>query len=336
MPTTISTKTGKFFEQYEGDSILSSAEKSGINFQYSCRTGRCSSCRCKLISGKTKTFSSEVGLSEKEKSDGYILSCVRYAIDDILIEIDDLGDIELPKATTIPCKISNIEKVSEDIINLTLRIPPNTNFNFIPGQYLDIIGLNGVKRSYSIANNFQNNLIELHIKEVPNGEFSDYWFKNAKLGDLLRLNGPHGTFFLRESKKGIVLLATGTGIAPIKAILDSLEVSPDIVQLPIFLLWGVRKSNDLYIDFLDKYKNVNFKYIPVLSRPESSWHGRSGYVQDIVIDEKIDLSKYNVYACGSEQMISDAKILFRRNGLNESSFFSDAFVASSDIIKNHI
>jgi CDP-4-dehydro-6-deoxyglucose reductase, E3 len=330
--TIIKTSSGKEFEQIDGQSILSSAKKAGINFQYSCKTGRCSSCKCKLISGNTQTYSDEIGLTESEVKDGYILSCIRYAEDNIEIEVDDLGDIEIPKVQLVPSKINTFKMLSEDVIQVILRIPPNTDFNIIPGQYVDMVSPSNVKRSYSIANNVTNNLIELHIKKVINGEFSKYWFDDAKPDDLLRIKGPHGTFFLRESNKDIIFLATGTGIAPVQSMLDSLDKSKNIDDLSIYLLWGGRKSTDLYIDFSNKYKNLNLKYIPVLSRPDPNWHGKVGYIHNVLIEEKLNLENYDVYACGLDQMISDANKLLIQNGLKNNSFFSDAFVASSDII----
>lgn len=333
MSINIRTKSGKLFKQVEGESILSSAEKAEVYFQYSCKTGRCSSCKCKLISGKVKNYADQVGLDEEEKSQGYILSCVTYAIENIELEVDDLGDIKLPKPVTLPCKIDSINKISNDILILTLRTPPNSNINFIPGQYFNMIGPEGLKRSYSIANNIQNGLIELHIKRVSDGLFSEYWFEKSKINDLLRLNGPHGTFFLKENNKKLIFLATGTGIAPIKSILDSIEDSPADYGSEIYLIWGGRNISDLYIDFSDKYKNINLKYIPVLSQINSKWTGEIGYVQEILLKMELDLSNYAVYACGLDNMISDSKKLLVENGLNENNFYSDAFVASSDIME---
>lgn len=328
----IKTVSGREFNQIDGKSILESAEAAGINLQYSCRTGRCSSCKCKLIGGITDTINDELGLSKSEKDEGYILSCVRYAKDDIEIQVDDLGDIKLPKAKTIPCKISNLNLLSNDVMQLFLRIPPSMEFNFLPGQYINLISPTGIKRSYSIANNFQDNLIEMHIKKVPKGKFSEYLFNEANENDLLRLNGPHGTFFLRENTKGIIFLATGTGIAPIKSILDSIDVQKGFKSKPIYVVWGGRKDSDIYLDLCGLYKNINFKYFSVLSRPKSNWNGRIGYVQDAILEEKLNLSEYNVYACGLDNMITDAKYIFLKNGLNQNEFFSDAFVDSSDIM----
>jgi CDP-4-dehydro-6-deoxyglucose reductase len=328
----IKTSSDITFEQINGKSILDSAEKAGINLQYSCRTGRCSTCKCKVVKGMTKTYSDELGLTQLEKDEGYILSCVRYAEDNIEIEVDDLGDIEIPKPQTVPCKINKLKMLSEDVMQVILRIPPNTSFNFIPGQYLDLISPSGIKRSYSIANNITNNIIELHIKKIINGDFSNYLFKDAKLDDLLRLNGPHGTFFLREeADKDIIFLATGTGIAPIKSILESMEVLLEDDSRSISVIWGARKKSDLYLDYFDK--NLNIDYIPVLSRASSDWTGDIGYVQDIAIEKKYDLTNTIVYACGSNEMIKSAKKTFIDSGLNKNHFYSDAFLASSDIIQ---
>lgn len=328
----IKTVSGKAFKQIDGMSILDSAALAGINFQYSCRTGRCSSCKCKLISGVTQQFKDELGLTESEKEDGYILSCVRSAQGSIEIEVDDLDGITLPKSQTVPCKINSLKMLSEDVIQIFLRIPPSIKFDFIPGQYINLTSPNGHKRSFSIANNFQNQLLELHVKKVSNGKFSNYLFNNAKKEDLLRLTGPHGTFFLRESKKGLIFLATGTGIAPIKSILESLEELNSEYFERIIVIWGGRKSNDLYLDFSKYYKNIKIEYIPVLSRPDHNWSGKKGYIQDTLIEKNLDFSKYNVYACGLDEMICDAKKLLLKNGLNQNSFFSDAFVSSSDIM----
>lgn len=334
MTINIKTTSGKSFEQLNDESILSSAEKAGINFQYSCKTGRCSSCKCKLISGEVNNYSDQIGLSDEDKKEGYILSCISYAIKNIEIQIEDLGDIKLPKPLTVPCKIDSLKKVSEDILVINLRTPPNSNISFIPGQYIDMIGPEGVKRSYSIANNLKDGLVELHVKRVIDGTFSNYWFSKAVVNDLLRLNGPHGTFFLRENNKGVIFLATGTGIAPIKSILDSLSESQSTNTKSIYLIWGGRNMPDLYIDFAHMYKKLDLKFIPVLSQPSTDWNGEVGYVQDALIRQNLDLANYSVYACGLDKMIADSRNLLINNGLKLEDFHSDAFVASSDIISS--
>jgi CDP-4-dehydro-6-deoxyglucose reductase len=158
---------------------------------------------------------------------------------------------------------------------------------------------------------------------------SAYFFKEAKINDLLRLEGPIGTFFLRDSSfKNIVFLATGTGIAPIKSILEGLDKSHEQYQNKNFwVIVGARYQDDLFWE--PNLKNLHIKYIPVLSRQVNDWNGAKGYVQDIVLKQQIDLENTQVYACGSNEMIKSAKELFLKNNLKENNFFSDAFVQTN-------
>ncbi len=169
----------------------------------------------------------------------------------MFLEVEDLGSFMLPPVRTLPCRVSNLDRLVSDVVLVKLRLPPTAEFSFIPGQYVDLIGPNGIRRSYSIANaSFAEKTIELHIREVSGGAMSDYWFNQANPNDLLRLNGPHGTFFLRETKDvDLFFLATGTGIAPVKVMLESMadltsEQSPNSVTV----LWGVRNSQDHYLN----------------------------------------------------------------------------------------
>ena len=193
----ITTTSGSSFTQLDRDTILNAAEKSGINLAYSCRTGRCSTCKCKIINGDTIPIFDESGLSQEEKDNGWILSCARTAIDNVEIEIDDLGDVIVPKPNILPCRINSLDKVSKHVTRVRLRLPPASDFKILPGQYLDIIGPAGVRRSYSVANYVTENILELHIGQVASGCLSKYFFEEAKENDLLRINGPLGTFFFK-------------------------------------------------------------------------------------------------------------------------------------------
>jgi CDP-4-dehydro-6-deoxyglucose reductase len=254
---------------------------------------------------------------------------VRAAETDVLLEVDDLSDIELPAAKTWPCRISEIKLLASDVVQVLLRLPPMSDFHFVPGQYVDVIGPNGIRRSYSLANaGLEENTLELHIRAVQGGAMSEYWFKRAKANDLLRLNGPLGTFFLRETANiDLIFLATGTGIAPVKAILESLR-KPRTDQLPksINVFWGGRQVEDLYfnVSAISGLQN----YIPVLSRPTDSWAGAKGYVQDALMNSVPSLSNAAVYACGSDAMIHSAKNSLINAGLPSGRFYSDAFVKS--------
>ncbi len=324
--------SGREFAAESGVSLLDAASAAGITLPYSCRTGRCSTCKALVQRGQTYPRTEETGLSSEEIEAGWILTCVRSAETDVELDIEDLGGITLPQPKTLPCRIAELDKLAPDVLRVKLRLPPTATFSFIPGQYIDVIGTNGIRRSYSLANaNYSEKLLELHIRAVNSGTMSDYWFNHAKTNDLLRLNGPLGTFFLREcAKTNIFFLATGTGIAPVKAILESLmHVPEDQRPQSITVLWGGRKPEDLYIDIAAI--PGKHKFIPVISSPNEGWTGATGYVQDILLSTAPDLSKAAVYACGSDNMIHDAKKLLSNAGLPTARFYSDAFVSSGVI-----
>lgn len=325
----ITLGSGKSFHAFDPVSIFEAATKSNISLPYSCKTGRCSTCRCRVISGITRALHPETGLSEQEKTEGWILSCVRTVETDVQIQIDDLSGVELPAPKTLPCRISEIKPLATDVVRVLLRLPPAADFEFIPGQYIDLIGPNGIRRSYSIANvNSAEKVIELHIRDVRGGTMSDYLFRHAKPNDLLRLNGPLGTFFLRETKDlDLIFLATGTGIAPVKAMLESIPfLHASKTPRSVTVLWGAREHDDHYFNVANL--PLPHIYIPVLSRPSSGWDGVKGYVQDALLARKPDLSNAAVYACGSNVMIQSARALLIEKGLHPNSFYSDAFVSS--------
>lgn len=324
--------SGREFSAESGVTLLDAASAAGIALPYSCRSGRCSTCKALVQRGQTRARTEETGLSPVEIEAGWVLTCVRTAETDVELDIEDLGPVQLPQPRTLPCRIAELEKFGTDVLRVKLRLPPTSNFSFIPGQYIDIIGINGTRRSYSLANaSYSEKILELHIRAVNGGSMSEYWFNHAKFNDLLRLSGPLGTFFLREcANTEVFFLATGTGIAPVKAILESLTQIPEEQQpKSITVLWGGRKPEDFYIDIAAIPGKHH--YIPVISRPNESWTGAKGYVQDILLSTATDLSKAAVYACGSDNMIQDAKQLLSNAGLNLARFYSDAFVSSGNI-----
>jgi CDP-4-dehydro-6-deoxyglucose reductase len=321
---------GRSFATGTGGSLLDDAVLAGIALPHSCKTGRCSACKCKVRKGETFALQAEIGLTDKEKTDGWILSCVRSAQTDIELEVEDLSGLSLPTCKTLPCRISSIERVRVDVIRVILRLPPSADFKAIPGQCVDVIGPFGVRRSYSLANTITTDkTLELHIRAVDGGVMSNYWFNQAKDNDLLRLTGPRGTFVLRKlTQLNLVFLATGTGIAPVKAMLESLaRVTPDEAPQSVTVYWGGRTPSDLYIDV--QSMATGHQYVPVLSRAAADWTGATGYVQDAFRASNPDLSRAVVYACGSDAMIRSAKANLLAAGLPETRFFSDSFVPSA-------
>jgi CDP-4-dehydro-6-deoxyglucose reductase len=325
----IQTTFGKSFPQVEGQSLLDAAAKAGISLPYSCKTGRCSTCKCKVLKGQSATIVDELGLTSDEKAQGYILSCVRSANTDMLIEMEDLGDQIIPEVKTLPARISSLEKLAPDVLSVKIRFPPNTPLTYLAGQYINVIGPAGLRRSYSLANApAADKQVELHIRAVQGGAMSGYWFNKAKANDLLRINGPLGSFFMRSlAGLHLVFLATGTGIGPVKAMLEQLASASATDQpLSVTVYWGGREPQDLYANPSEWHPAL--RYVPVLSRAPDSWTGTRGYVQKALLSDTHDLTHAVVYACGSDAMIQSAKAALITAGLPDKRFYSDAFVPS--------
>ena len=320
--------SGKAFEVQRGQSILEAAEDAGNSLPYSCRTGRCSSCKCRIVGPTTLKFD-ELGLTDAEKQSGWKLTCARVPTGDVKLDINDLGDIDLPKAKVVPAKIDELTYLTSDILKLRLRLPPTAQFRFIPGQYINLLGKNSLQRSYSLASDCNGQVLEMHVRRVPNGTMSEYLFENAKVDDLLRINGPHGTFILRPpAESDLIFVATGTGIGPVKSMIEQIESMPaDQLPRSIKILWGMRREEEVYWSPSNKLGLVDF--IPVLSQAADGWDGERGYVQDVLFRSNVITSQTYIYSCGSEAMINATKSKALSAGLTEENFYSDSFVASN-------
>ena len=321
----------KFFIKAD-QTILDAALKSNISWPHSCENGRCNSCKCKIVSGTTIAIYPESNLTSEEKKDGWILACLRKVNSNVTLTIPSFENKNLPAPKILPCKITIIEYLSPNIIKIILRFPKNTSFEFLPGQFVNIISPANIKRSYSIVNSdFSSSLLEFHIRKFKNGIMSNYWFNDAKINDLLRIEGPKGTFGLQpNTNKNLIFLATGTGIAPIKSILSSVSSLKKIHRpKSIWIFWGNRYIDDIYFN-LQELPNVDL-HISVLSKPNSDWHGATGHVQDVLFGIKTSFDDCEVYACGSPQMIKDAKFMLIQYGLPEKCFFSDAFFSTDKL-----
>ena len=322
----INTIEGNSFPSKNGETILESALSSGFVFEYSCKSGQCGTCKTTLLKGKVIEVQEQLALNKKDANNQF-LTCCCVAASDILIDATDLSAMHGIEVKILPTKVNSLELLSEDIMQVKLRLKPSSNFVFLEGQFIDIIGPNSIRRSYSIASISSNKEIIILIKRVKGGEFSNYWFNEAKSNNLLRIEGPKGTFFLRDRAKPLVFLATGTGIAPIISILDRLDSDPDFNQTEsISLFWGNRMQQDFV--WKPNFKKINVDFYPIISRKDDEWKGEIGYVQDVALRISSDTHKINVYACGASSMINSAKASFVGAGLSENDFYSDAFVQS--------
>ena len=310
--------------EYQGAAeitLLNAALANKLSLQYSCKKGACGVCVADVLAGVVKNEHGAL------VNCGSVLTCSSYPQSDVTLKANyyaELADIE---CLTVPCKIASLNFITEDIIVLTLRIPPSTPFNYLAGQYIDLIH-GSVRRSYSIANAQSTSAgIELHIRLLCDGEFSQL-LKQSTPNQLMRIEGPKGTFFVRDAVNPIIFLAGGTGFAPVKAMVEGLLASAS--QRDIYIYWGMPHSTSLYTDIAKSWAMEfnHVHYVPVMSSEDATWHGRVGFVHQAVLDDFSDLSEYHVYACGSPLMIDAAKNAFIANGLDDAHFYSDAFVPS--------
>ncbi len=332
--------SGRGFEAESGETMLAAGIRQGIGLPYGCKDGACGSCKCKKLSGSvTHGPHQEKALSAQEEADGYVLTCCGTAQSDVVLESRQVTHAGAFPIKKMPARVAALEKLSPDVMRIKLQLPANDIIQYHAGQYVEFILRDGARRSYSMANAphtvSDKPFIELHLRHMPGGLFTDHVFGAMKDKEILRIEGPFGSFFLREdSDKPIVLLASGTGFAPVKAILEHMQFKA--ITRPTTLYWGARRPADLYLHtWAEQAARTmsNLRYVPVLSeaRPEDDWRGRSGFVHHAVMADLPDLSGHQVYACGVPVMVESAERDFvARCGLPAEEFYADSFTSEAD------
>ena len=335
MPHQVTIKpSNHVFTAADGETILDSALREGFNIAYGCRDGACGSCKGKLLEGRVDygAYQSSA-LLDTEKTSGYALFCQAKPLSDITIECREISALKEIQVRTLPCRVQKLQRLAPDVMMLQLKLPASERLQFLAGQYVDLLTKGGLRRSLSLANAPHDDaVLQFHLRNYG-GPLSKLVFETLKEKDILRLEGPLGTFFLREdSNKPIVLLASGTGFAPIKAIIEH-AIHKGLTR-KMTLYWGCRVRADLYLNGLAESwaRDHRINYIPVLSdaTPADHWQGRTGFVHRAVMEDFPDLSGHQVYACGAPVVIDSAKQDFSAQcGLPEEEFFCDAFTPSS-------
>jgi CDP-4-dehydro-6-deoxyglucose reductase len=348
MPYTITVEpSGRSFEAREAETILSAALHHGVGLPYGCKDGACGSCKCKLLDGRVVHGPhQEKALSAEEEAQGYVLTCCAVAHSDVVIESRQVTAEGLPPIKKMPARVARLERLASDVMRLELQLPAGDAFTYLAGQYLDILLRDGTRRSYSMANaphtlmrtlegsSTPVPVAEFHIRHMPGGKFTDHVFGAMKEREILRVEGPQGSFYLREeSDRPMVLLASGTGFAPIKALIEHLQFIGN--TRPATLYWGGRRPADLYLDAWVRAQLPTtpwLRYVPVVSdaQPEDAWTGRTGFVHRAVLEDTPDLSGHQVYACGAPIVIESARRDYLAAGLPEQEFFADAFTTEAD------
>ena len=343
MPKVTVQPANQAFEVQEGESVLAAALRQGVMLPYGCKNGACGSCKGKIVAGAVDYghYHARV-LTETERAHGKALFCQAKPLGDLVIECRTIGAAKDIAVRTLPCRVQQLQKVADDVMIVRLKLPANERLQFLAGQYIDFLLKGGERRSFSMANApHADELIELHVRQVAGGSFTDHVFNKMKERDILRLEGPLGSFFLREeSAKPIVFVASGTGFAPIKSIIET--AFHRNVTRPMVLYWGCRRPKDLYLHALPEQwarRRSGFRYIPVISeaRSEDQWTGRAGFVHRAVMEDLPDLSLHQVYACGVPVMVDSAKRDFTTLcGLPEDEFYADSFTTQADLASDEL
>lgn len=314
--------------------ILDAAIRQGISMPYGCRDGQCGSCIGQVSSGKIVYKKQPAALTADEEDLGFAVFCQAYAKSDLVLNIQELRHTDVP-LKRFPAKIRSIKHIGKDVIQIIMSLSSSFRMQFFAGQYINFILDDGRRRSFSIANApHEDKHIELHVRHIKGGEFTGEVFDNMKPGDIVRIEGPLGSFFLREdSDRPVILLAGGTGFAPIKGIVE--HALNKNIKRDFHIYWGVKTFNDLYFhEQAMRWANENehITYTPILDNLDldADWKGRTGYVHENVLQDFDDFSGMEVYASGPPVMVYAARDTFVRHGMNPEHCYSDAFEFSND------
>jgi CDP-4-dehydro-6-deoxyglucose reductase len=328
------------FTTNEGEAILAAAIRQGVAMPYGCKDGACGSCKCKKLSGDVSHGPHQAkALSADEAASGLILACCAVAQSDVVLESKQVTAADALPIKKLPVRVTTVSKVSDDVVVLRLQLPANDTFKYHAGQYVEFLLRDGDRRSYSMANapHTQTDApgLDLHIRHMPGGKFTDHVFGAMKEKDILRIEGPYGSFYLREdSDKPMVFVASGTGFAPIKALLEHMVFKG--IKRPTTVYWGGRRPADLYMhEWLAALAaaHSHITYIPVVSdpTPEDQWQGRTGFVHQAVLDDFSNLSDHQVYACGAPIVIESAlRDFVAMRALPSDEFYADSFTSLAD------
>ena len=340
MPEITLVPTGQSFVAEADEPVLAAALRAGLNLPHSCKGGHCASCRARVLEGEYEyPRGRPPGITDEEARAGFALLCQARALTDLALETREVRPAPEVELKSLPCRIERMDRVADDVMAVFLRLPAVEEFNYRPGQYLDVMLSEGRRRSFSIASApGDGRLIELHVRRASKSGFTGQLFDTMHSGTLLRIEGPLGQFWFRsESPRPPLFVGGGTGFAPLRAMLRQLIAAGD--RRPVTLYWGGRGVPDLYehawLQDLQQ-RRPGFDYRPVLSGPPADdatpWTGRRGFVHAAVLADHPDLAGFDVYASGPPAMIEAIREEFPRHGLPREQLFFDSFDYAPDTL----
>lgn len=331
---------GQVIDAGASETLLDAVLRNGIAVPHGCREGACGSCRARILSGRVDHGAAAHALAIAERTAGWALLCQASALSDVVVEVPQ-KETRVPAPRTLPVRVERLTRASPDVMLVELRLPAGVVFDYLPGQYVEFILRGGCRRAFSLAAPAgAGGILHLHIRRAPGGVFTGHVFEELKAGDILRIEGPFGAFYLRESSpRPMLLVAGGTGFAPVKAIVE--QAMAKGLGRPMALYWGGRTRADLYLNGLAEHwaqGDAGLRYVPVLSDPDAGgdavaepWVGRTGWVHRAAMADLPDMSAWQAYVCGPPAMVRAARADFvERCGLPENEFFADAFVHTGE------
>ncbi len=328
--------SGHEFEAEAGETILDAAMRQSIELPYGCRSGVCGSCVGSIVNGQVSYEEPPKALTDDMIKENKTLFCRARAASDLEIRVDEIEDLADIEIKNLRCRVEAKDQLCHDVISLKLKLAGDERLQFHAGQYIEFILEDGKRRAFSIANApHEDELIELHIRHIEGGMFTDFLFEKMPDKSMLRIEGPLGSFFLREeSERPIIFVGGGTGFGPIKAMIEhAIYVG---LKQPIHVFMGVRALRDLYMgDLIKAWQEKGIKFTPILSEPldGDNWQGETGFVHEAVANAYSDLSGFDIYMCGPPPMVTAAVELFSKQKAITDQMYSDAFEYSKDAQK---
>jgi CDP-4-dehydro-6-deoxyglucose reductase len=322
--------------------VLEAALDAGLNLPHSCKSGHCGSCRARLVSGEICYPSGRpLGLTADEERAGQVLLCQARALTDLVVQARLIANVEDVEIKTLPARIARLTTLAPDVMQVMLRLPSVERLRFHAGQYLDVLLEGGRRRSFSIASPpHDSELLELHVRRVAGGGFTERLFAGSgsdpaglAVGSLLRIEGPVGQFTYRDGPGRVLMIAGGTGFAPLKSMLrHALETG---IGRDLYLYWGARHRRDVYeearvLEWVNSNPRLRFATVLSEATATEAAHTRVGLVHEAVLADHPDLSGFEVYTAGPPAMIEAIRANFPRHGLPPERLYFDSFDYAPD------